>query len=127
MLYILLGMETTLKMLFASSGGNSWTAYSHASPTLTANRDAIEPALSCAALLAVLQKHYSTVKAMNLLSLTLAPVQMKTKAKYMDTLGPGRLSRERLGSPFWDNRKSLGSMLVEKFYFLGTERHRYVT
>ena len=64
---------------------------------------------------------------MSLLSLALAPVQVKTKAKRMATLGPGGLFRKRSDSLFWDKSKSLASTLVWKFCLLGTESLRYGT
>lgn len=64
---------------------------------------------------------------MSLLSLTLAPVQAKTKAKRTAGLCHGGLSRRRLDSPFWDKSKSLATMLVWKFCLMGIESHGYVT
>lgn len=60
-------------------------AYSCVSPVLTGSRDAVELDLVRPALFTEFWKHWSPGKAMSLLSLTLCPVQVKTKAKQMAT------------------------------------------
>lgn len=106
-----------------TSGGNLelvGAAYSQVSPMVTGSRDAVESGLVRLVLLTILWGHWSTGKAMSLLSPTLCPVQVKTKAKQMATLRVGGLHRKRSDSPFWDYSKYLANMFIWKLCFLET-------